>query len=259
MTPFDTVWSLLKASISHTEYIRGYPYAEGGFGPMDITFDEDTQGASGGALLRTPTLLGRPPFDRPSSYAVLNPAVHFKRQFPDGADSLTEEQEKDLMYHTGAVGLHEATHQAVHWAEPRLNSLYRKHPQAHEYAAYTAEHEADTKHPNILPKLTALWNHPSVNEEGPNVKSPQTPRMQKIKEIAMGLKGVKDPYDQAQIMGNRARMNAKAEMERLGKIDELRAEIKRLEESIGNNEIKNRLWDEIFQLGRWYDDILRGV
>jgi len=75
----------------------------------------------------------------------------------------------------------------------------------------------------------------------------------------MGLKGVKDPYDQAQIMGNRARMNAKAEMERLGKIDELRAEIKRLEESIGNNEIKNRLWDEIFQLGRWYDDILRGV
>ena len=270
MNSFDTVWSLLKASISHTEYIRGFPYAEGGFGPMDFTFDEDEQGASGGALLRPPTILGRPPFDRPSSYAVLNPAIHFKRQFPDGVDSLTEEQEKDLMYHTGAVGLHEATHQAVHWAEPRLQDFYREHPQGHEYPAYTAEHEADTKHPNFMAKLGALWNHPSVNEEGPNVKKPQTPRMQKIKEIVMDLKGIKDPYDQAQIMGNRARMNAKSEIERLGKIDELKAEIDRLEEGIDwdnatNEEINavfaytNKLSNQAFNLRRWYDDILRGV
>lgn len=269
MNPFDTVWSLLKASISHTEYIRGFPYAEGGFGPMDFTFDEDEQGASGGALLRQPTIGGQPPFNRPSSYAVLNPAIHFKRQFPDGVDSLTEEQEKDLMYHTGAVGLHEATHQAVHWAEPRLQHFYREHPQGHEYPAYTAEHEADTKHPNFMAKLRALFNHPSVNEEG-YVENPQTPRMQKIKEIATAIQGVKDPYDQAQIMGNRARMNAKSEMERLGKIDELRAEIDRIEDAIDwdnatQDEIKaifrytNKLSEQAVDLRRWYDDILRGV
>jgi len=269
MNPFETVWSLLKASISHTEYIRGFPYAEGGFGPMDFTFDEDNQNASGGAILRQPTIGGPPPFDRPSSYAVLNPAVHFGRQFPDGVDSLTEEQEKDLMYHTGAVGLHEATHQAVHWAEPRLQRLYGQQPQGHEYPAYTAEHEADTKHPNFMAKLRALYSHPSVNEEG-YVENPQTPRMQKIKEIATAIKGVKDPYEQAQIMGNRARMNAKSEMERLGKIDELRAEIDRLEDSIdwdnaNKEEIQavftytNRLSEKASQLRRWYDDILRGV
>ena len=273
MNAFDSVWSLLKASITHTEYISGYPYAEGGFGPMDITFNVDTQGASGGAMLRQPTLFGLPPFDRPSSYAILNPSIYFDRQFPgwgNGVDSLTEEEEKDLIRHTGAVGLHEATHQAVHWAEPRLHALYRQQPQAHEYAAYTAEAEADTKHPNFMQKLTALWNHPNVNEEGPSVRQPETPRMQKIQALAMNLKGIKDPYDQAQIVGNRARMNAKAEMERLEEKNKLMAEIDRLEEGIdwdnATNEEINALFvhtrglgDRVRELGRWYDDILQGI
>tara|TARA_R100000406_G_scaffold66830_1_gene47369 strand:+ start:1178 stop:1990 length:813 start_codon:yes stop_codon:yes gene_type:complete len=270
MNTFDSVWSLLKASITHTEYISGYPYAEGGFGPMDITFNVDTQGASGGAMLRPPTFFGQPPFDRPTGYAILNPSIYYKKKFPNGGDSLTEEQEKDLMYHTGAVALHEATHQGVHWAEPRLQALYGQQPQAHEYAAYTAEHEADTKHPNFMPKLNALWNHPMVNEEGPHVRQPETPRMQKIQALAMDLKGIKDPYDQAQIVGNRARMNAKAEMERLEEKNKLMAEIDRLEESVDwdnatNEEINavfthtRGLGDRVRELGRWYDDILQGI
>lgn len=268
MNPFDSAWLLLKDSITSTEYISRFPYAEEGFGPMDISFDYDYQGSSGGASLRDPHPLAQFPFNRPSSYSVLNPAVYFNHQYKD-KDSLTEKDEKDIMYHTGAVGLHEATHQAVHWAEPRLQHHYREQPQAHEHAAYTAEHEADTDHPNFMAVLTALYNHPFVHQ-GDRGENPTTPRIKRIKEIATALRRAKDPYNQAQIMGNRARMNAKAETERLEEKNKLLAEIDRLEEGIDWDNTNfadinaiithtRPLEDRVRELGRWYDDILQGI
>lgn len=259
MNAFDTAWSLLKDSATTTEYIYGFPYAEEGFGPQNITLDIDDLGADGGAMIY-PGDGQYFPFNRPYGYSTLNPLTYFNRQFPgwgNGVDSLTPSEEIDIGRHMAAVGMHEATHQAVNWAEPKLVRRYREHATGHEYPAYTAEHEGDTDHPNIRRKLQAVISHPAVH--GGNLDE-DNPRLASLREIWNAIKDVKDPYDQAQIMGNRARMNAQREIERLSEKAKVKARLQEAEDNFDwanatDDDIRrlNAIESELDELERWYD------
>ena len=78
--------------------------------------------------------------------------------------------------------------------------------------------------------------------------------------FAYFVKDVKDPYDQAQIMGNRARMNAQREIERLSEKAKVKARLQEAEDNFDwanatDDDIRrlNAIESELDELERWYD------
>lgn len=211
---FNSAWALLKDSATQEEY-RAEPWNEPGMvGAMDFDFNPEQTWTQGVTLLHNPGFyLG----DEPKHMNWSLPRVHpikiyndYMRPWRKGGGPLPEgaSMEANMALLLARTAAHEATHAAMH----SINAFHPTKANAHEYGAYAGEGEAP-----ITERFKWMMGHPQVT---PN---------EGLRDIQRDLKSALwNPDKEAQIMGNRARMNAQNQIDMTNRRDKIESQMEEL-------------------------------
>ena len=196
---FNSAWALLKDSATKEEY-RANPWDEPGMiGAMDFDLNPPRKWTHGTTLLHNPGFYWG---DDPKHMNWSLPRVHpisifneYMRPWRKGGGPLPEgaSMEANMALLLGRTAAHEATHAAMH----SIDAFHPTKTNAHEYGAYAGEPEAP-----MAERFKWMMGHPEVT---PN---------KGLRDIQRDLKSALwHPDKEAQIMGNRARMNAQNQID----------------------------------------------
>jgi hypothetical protein len=224
MAAFDRAFALLKESASKWEY-RQNPHDEpGGFGVQDWELNPNNMPDDGTGVARLfpnrwlylPDGEEMPNQYKAHSYSRVQPSLGRKTQamLADGG-SLPDNFDEEAIQYLSRVGSHESMHQALHGVKPEM---VHQPIIGHEAGAVMGEFK---DWGDIRERMRWLKSHPRIGESS----------QRQIQEVLDALVD-KNPEEQAQIMGHRARGNAMNQMSMQTELERLQAAEKELEAEI---------------------------
>jgi hypothetical protein len=241
---FDLAFTLLKESASKWEY-RQNPHDEpGGFGAQDWELNpsampDDSTGVA--RLFPNRWWYGPERGEMPNQYKAhsssrVQPSIgrKTKAMLADGGSLPDNFDEKAIQY-LSRVGSHESMHQAMHGVKPEM---VNQSVIGHETGAVLGEFKDWS---DIRERMRWLKSHPRIGESS----------QRQIQEVLDALLD-KNPEEQAQIMGHRARGNAMNQMSMQTELERLQAAEKEMEAEI--DEVEREIYQSKRTIQSFDDD-----
>ncbi len=241
---FNQAFALLKESASKWEY-RQNPHDEpGGFGAQDWELNPNSMPDDGTGVARLfpnrwvywPDEGEIPNQYKAHSYSRVHPSLgrKTKAMLADGG-SLPDNFDEEAIQYLSRVASHESMHQALHGVKPEM---VRQPVIGHETGAVMGEFKDWS---DIRERMRWLKSHPRIGESS----------QRQIQEVLDALLD-KNPEEQAQIMGHRARGNAMSQMSMQTELERLQAAEKEIEAEI--DEVEREIYRPKRTTQSFFDD-----